>query len=42
MFDFLEFFSVVFKRGEGHGHGGEIVEAIEAFDPDGKRSHQCR
>ena len=24
------FVSVVFKRGEGHGHGGEIVEAIEA------------
>ena len=24
------FVSVVFLRGDGHGHGGEIVEAIEA------------
>ena len=42
MFDFPEFCLCGVQRGEGHGHGGEIVEAIEAFDPDGKCSHQCR
>ena len=42
MLDSQNFVSGVFKRGEGHGHGVEIVEAIEAFDPAGKRSHQCR
>ena len=26
--------SVVFRKGEGHGHGGRIVEPIEAFDRD--------
>ena len=33
-FDFQKFVSVVFRKGEGHGHGGRITEAIEAFDRD--------
>ena len=32
-FDFPKFVSVVFRKG-GHGHGGRITEAIEAFDRD--------
>ena len=31
-FDFSKFVSVVFRKGEGHGHGGRIIEACDRDD----------